>query len=408
MESNIEIFDTSKGKKTIISFVFFTWYFSLIIYFGRTVFHYAPWTSYLQLYVDIVDLWFIIWTINKINTFHPTIQKLIKSILLLLIIHVVYFLFAPDAYYAYGGEDRYIPLIGELKLVIFSLGAFFPVFYFSIKGYMYKRIFVFLIVLGVVLAIGSLYFYSIYLMEVNSNFENVNNFGYAILALAPFVMLFDKKYQFAYLLLSIMVTLFSAKRGAIFLSGILFLYILYKTAKSLSFVRKILLLIFVLIIAAIILYYTYDYYSLIIDRFSNQGMDSSGRDDIWRILFEKIFEEGPIAWIFGSGFGASIKLSGCFAHNDWMEIFADFGLIGVIVYFSMYKNFYKISKGLKNIKVLYEATTLSLICMLVNTTMQMSIYLIDTALYVFILGFVSAKFNNHYYTKDNLYFLKEY
>jgi len=46
--------------------------------------------------------------------------------------------------------------------------------------------------------------------------------------------------------------------------------------------------------------------------------------------------------LFGFGFVGSMKLAnGAFAHNDWLEILSNYGIIGVLIYFFL---FYSIIK----------------------------------------------------------------
>ena len=42
--------------------------------------------------------------------------------------------------------------------------------------------------------------------------------------------------------------------------------------------------------------------------------------------------------IFGYGFASSLNLSGTgnFAHNDWLELLSNFGLLGVVLYASLF------------------------------------------------------------------------
>ena len=42
--------------------------------------------------------------------------------------------------------------------------------------------------------------------------------------------------------------------------------------------------------------------------------------------------------IFGYGFAGSLKLSGTgsYAHNDWLELLSNYGLIGVLLYFILF------------------------------------------------------------------------
>ena len=45
-----------------------------------------------------------------------------------------------------------------------------------------------------------------------------------------------------------------------------------------------------------------------------------------------------ILLLFGFGFASSLSLSGTgnFAHNDWLELLTNYGLLGVVVFFSLF------------------------------------------------------------------------
>jgi len=65
---------------------------------------------------------------------------------------------------------------------------------------------------------------------------------------------------------------------------------------------------------------------------------SSGRDIIYANIFNGWYSSQSILnLLFGFGFAASLNLSnGKFAHNDWLELLSNFGLIGICVYLGLF------------------------------------------------------------------------
>jgi len=61
--------------------------------------------------------------------------------------------------------------------------------------------------------------------------------------------------------------------------------------------------------------------------------EGSGRN----IIYAKILKgwwESDNYWnvVFGYGFAASKDFAGTFAHNDWLELLSNFGILGVLLY----------------------------------------------------------------------------
>jgi O-antigen ligase len=74
----------------------------------------------------------------------------------------------------------------------------------------------------------------------------------------------------------------------------------------------------------------------------------SGRDRIYANIFNGWLESDSIMNLFfGYGFAGSRPLSGfdSYAHNDWLELLSNFGLLGVTIYFVL---FYSIFKTIRN------------------------------------------------------------
>lgn len=76
----------------------------------------------------------------------------------------------------------------------------------------------------------------------------------------------------------------------------------------------------------------------VIQRFSEiEEKGGSGRTDLWADVIRKLDDNSFIAWIFGNGFLGVDRLAGhTAAHNEFLEILYDFGLVGLLLYTSMH------------------------------------------------------------------------
>lgn len=108
----------------------------------------------------------------------------------------------------------------------------------------------------------------------------------------------------------------------------------------------------------------------ILDRLSNiQDDGGSGRDIVWAYTWRMITEEPNVfPLLFGHGFNAvySDSMLGLSAHNDFLEIIYDYGLIGLLLYLALYVqlfSYYKrIKKLLPNIAGAFAASIVLPLC----------------------------------------------
>lgn len=92
----------------------------------------------------------------------------------------------------------------------------------------------------------------------------------------------------------------------------------------------------------------------VFERFESIQQDNgSGRTDVWSEAWRLINKQGPITYFIGNGFNAVVRNSRYVlsAHNDYLEAWFDFGLIGLLLYvLSMLFLFSDIFKCLKSKK----------------------------------------------------------
>lgn len=162
------------------------------------------------------------------------------------------------------------------------------------------------------------------------------NTSYYLLYFLPMLFLFIKEKHRNYVfLIALLVVLLSSKRAGILAIGLGFLsyrYAMGRVSSKKGFIRTLLLIVifyFILIRMNTIMG------GRIFDRFGSALDDSgSGRIDVWIQTWSLIKGSDLYHWFFGHGFNSLVReMSMDFsAHNDFLEIFFDFGLLGLVLF----------------------------------------------------------------------------
>ena len=123
------------------------------------------------------------------------------------------------------------------------------------------------------------------------------------------------------------------KRGAILLAVVLTIYFLYHSLKEASQKEKLYLLLLSIVAIVLICMEVADLMdnSAYFNRRVQQTLegDASGRYSIYSILWDAFLENGSL---FLCGADATIEFAGNFAHNDWLELLINNGLLGIVLY----------------------------------------------------------------------------
>ena len=197
---------------------------------------------------------------------------------------------------------------------------------------------------------------------VTGESEFTNNASYLLLSLIPLLFLFESK-KIQYILLFILMALIvsSMKRGAMFVSGVLSILFLYETFRSSTKKQKFRTLLFICICLLVSIKYLAEFYSEneYFQGRINQTMEGnvSGRDVIANDILTYFFYEASILQVvIGSGANATLDVTNNYAHNDWLEILINHGLLGLFIYLIywilFYYNFIKIQND-KTYKIVF-------------------------------------------------------
>jgi len=134
-----------------------------------------------------------------------------------------------------------------------------------------------------------------------------------------------------------------SRGGLIAVLASVLIYILF--ASKASFGSKVKIIIAILLLAVVFVFVVIPLMPTdVTERFSVESVaedKGSGRFDIWAILLGAIFENSS-SMFFGHGlestsvFLANANINNTVAHNHWIQLWCDQGLIGMIIFFSIF------------------------------------------------------------------------
>lgn len=216
-----------------------------------------------------------------------------------------------------------------------SILPVYAFYYFGKKGWIddtwFKNL-LFLFILFVV------YYYidkrSITMALQDDTEEITNNASYMVLSLFPAFAFYKKRplYFYTLILLASLLIISGGKRGAIVLGALCLAYSLIKVSQGIKNWQKII----VFASFAVVVYITWKYTGEMLqnnDRFNDRMMELaegsvSNREDLYPIYFSFFLDSSASQFIFGHGAVATCRYLGLMAHNDWLEMLINMGLIG--------------------------------------------------------------------------------
>ncbi len=174
--------------------------------------------------------------------------------------------------------------------------------------------------------------------NITMNFGTVQyarvGYIYHVLGLLPFVLLEqEKKIKIFFIVLTVLVTIFSFKRGAIIilpLTLMAYFFIENKTKHANNNILRVILAM----LAFVIVWLLIDNYSngYLSSRFALTDLaDGSGRADLFRAYLHNISQRGLLQIAVGIISNNEIPI-GLGAHNEWINQLYSYGVIGVLFY----------------------------------------------------------------------------
>jgi O-antigen ligase len=244
---------------------------------------------------------------------------------------------------------------GMFKGILISSLPFYPIYYFSQKNMLIsKHLIIFFFVM---LIISILQFYynreQILLERISDNENVVNNVAYMFVNLIPFVFLMKKRKIISLFAMLILVFFIiqGFKRGAILIGFVGVLIFLYYQLSTIDKKHRAKGYLIATVGVVILGYFIYNFY--LENEFLSHRMrsllegDSSQRDSIYFEIFNEWYNsDNLLNIIFGFGFASSQKITdGMFAHNDWLELLSNFGLLGVSIYLLLFYSAFKLVRN---------------------------------------------------------------
>ena len=287
----------------------------------------------------------------------PIIFKGVNVFFLLLIVYGLINILLNKTYYVSTFFTyRKVPSYYFLLKSLLSFLPLYTYYYFSIKKYISVRwikiCFIFLLVSAT----------SSYIMDFQKQFiEDLQgsdgytlNASYSFLFLLPYLYFFKSKplLQFSLLGYLSLLILLGMKRGAILIFIICLLLFLYHIQKSFSSFAKLRLYVIIIIFISIIGYQTIELYNnnvYFLERVqATIDGNSSGRDVIYSNLFNHFAKSGFHYLLLGHGGYSTLPIHGQYAHQDWLELAIDCGILGLFSYSLFYLKFLKNIKAIKH------------------------------------------------------------
>lgn len=181
-------------------------------------------------------------------------------------------------------------------------------------------------------------------MEFHMGLMGGSNTVFCVMTVLPFLLLFDNKYiKIAAIAITVVCIVFSNKRSATLTLAIALLPTLNNMMSGFRSTTAKYITIGILGAGAFFLFmYFSDNYlgGRIFDRFESLEEDGgAGRVYIWQYIYNRLMESSFIEWFFGHGHRAVAALGvETAAHNDFLEVIFDYGLLGFPVYISLHWN----------------------------------------------------------------------
>lgn len=315
----------------------------------------------------------------------PTFLKAVAVFIGMFVVYAIASYLDPTPIYKDFTMDERVSTVNTLKTTLMSLLPIYAYYYFGRRGLLSEqnitRYFVCLMVLVTIMFIRQQNALLAQAIEMRNNADEfTNNIAYDFLQLMPLLVFLKKKpvWQYAALVYIMILILLGMKRGAILIGIVCVLYFVYQSYKIASRKNRRRIVALMIIATACVAYFASDFIASS-EYFQSRVDDtldgnSSGRDIIYSRLIEHLLARNSVGTIIcGEGLNQTVVIAGKYAHNDWLELGINMGLLGVFVYFLCFVALGKhILQMRKSTKVEYNALVLCFIIMFTSALFSMS------------------------------------
>ena len=331
------------------------------------------------LFLMVSSLYFMIYAIVRYRM--PSYMKSLSWLLIMFTIYGGLLMVSPTVI---THSSIVVSKYTYLQSIYISLLPIYPFFVFTKKGIIQKKFIMFWTLIFFA-SVTLQYFQNHQLLLINAEEsgstqeEFTNNIGYVFLSLIPLLAFFSKKQLVQYLGLAYVLVfiLLSMKRGAIIIGALCVLLFLYLSLKGANRSRRIFAIVMGIIMIVV------GYY-VVLQLFDNSAYfnirveetlegDSSGRDLLFSgLLSHFLNEQNYLRILFGNGALSTLRIMDQYAHNDWLEIAINHGVLGLFVYVAYWISFYKSIKKSKFDDEVHLALCVLFLCYFLRTFFSMS------------------------------------
>lgn len=337
----------------------------------------------------IVSILYVVFysVFNLKEIFSLNIVLLLGGIYFLSVLHSLFVPFSSIAYY--------IMIALPILLYVFIINA---TFYIDDTSFFDKLFIGFFFILV-------FYYFKTYNVRFQFQSALTSSSAYAVLYFFPFILsVKNNLLKFVAVILTVIVVLLSYKRSGIIALGlalsIYWLIIYYIDSNNTNKrVKKFLLTMFVLfIVYNILIYDELGKENLLLIRFQNMSEDQgSGRIEVYNCTWNMIINSDMPGILLGHGWNSvlrdsSIKLS---AHNDFLEVIYDFGVIVAFIYLlTLYKLIRYCINLIKNKSRFAPPFAASIVIFIINSMFShIIIYTNYLMIYTFFWGYIYIQYN---------------
>lgn len=325
-----------------------------------------------------------------------------KGLNMLMLLFTIYgfmlvFLNPSTLYYPISGTS--MKSYNYIKSIYLSLLPIYPFYYYTKKGFLTaERLRIWGVIFLASVTLSYIRTQREALEALINVDETTNNSGYLFLSCLPLLVLYRKKplIQFACLAFVIAFIVMGMKRGAIAIGLISAIYFMWHAIKNTTGkTRFLFLMLSVSMCVGAVFFFIHQMYSsdYMMRRIEDtlEG-NSSGRDSLYSFFWKYFTEDASfIHYLIGRGANGTLDIYYNYAHNDWLEIAVNQGLLGLVVYTFYWLGFFKTWKCAKNIDA-KTIIALTILIFFAKTMFSMS-YADMTYVSTSVLGYALATVN---------------
>lgn len=219
--------------------------------------------------------------------------------------------------------------------------ALYMAYIWGVKNYNFKIALIFVNYIALPLL------YIVYYLILTKTFFSGEYYGFrdaifAIAVLTPFPLFCENnKVRNMHIIIFLLLIILSAKRSVI-IGVVLGLMIFFsKVFKDSRHKSRILILLTIAIFAVIIFVsfsnINFDIFSLVISRFdAMEDGNTNGRDSIMDVVLASFYNSDVLTQLLGHGSQSTILVVGKLAHNDFLQVLYDYGIISLFLIVAIY------------------------------------------------------------------------